>query len=116
MKKLLFILALAVAIPTLQTSCSTAPSARVVQVQTLKAVGQSAEAAVTLAAQLYHKDKLTGAQARQVIDFYDQKFQPAFRVAVAAVQANLESVASPDLISLASQISALVVQLQNKHP
>ncbi len=89
-------------------SCSTPPSARVVQVQTLKAVGQSAEAAVTLAANLYAAKQITGPQTRQVIDLYDGKFQPAFRVAVAAVNANMESFASPELAALAAQISALV--------
>lgn len=90
------------------TGCQTAPSQRVVQVQTLKGVGHSAEAAVALAANLYSAGRISVAQLRQVADFYDTKFQPAFRVAVAAVNANLESVASPDLTALAAQLSALV--------
>lgn len=105
-----------VALPVATTSCSTAPSARVVQVQSLKAVGQSADAAVALSAQLYRDGKITAAQARQVLDFYDQKFQPSFRLAVAAVNANLDSIASPDLAALASQLSALVIQFQNHAP
>lgn len=92
--------------------CSTAPSARVVQVQTLKAVGQSAEAAVALSAQLYNGGTISAAQARQVIDFYNTKFQPAFRLAVSAVNANLDSIASPDVASLASQLAALVASFQ----
>lgn len=115
MKKLIFILMLAV-MPPLFVSCSTPPSARVVQVQTLKAVGQSADAAVALSAQLYRDGKLTAAQARQVADFYDLKFQPAYRLVVTAVQANLDSVASPDLMALASQLSALIISLQSTHP
>lgn len=96
--------------PVIVTGCATAPSARVAQVQSLKAVGQSAEAAVSLSAQLYRDGKITGAQARAVMDFYDARFQPAFRLAVAAVNANLDSLASPDLLALASQLSALVAQ------
>jgi parvulin-like peptidyl-prolyl isomerase len=96
------------------TGCSTPPPARVVQVQSLKAVGQSAEAAVTLTANLYAAHQITGTQARQVMDFYDQKFQPAFRVAVAAVNANMDSIASPDLQGLANQLSNLVATFANK--
>lgn len=104
-----------IAVPVIETSCA-APSQRVVQVQTLKAVGQSADAAVALSAQLYRDGRITPAQARQVMDFYDQRFQPAYRLAVAAVQANLDSIASPDVAALASQLSALVLQFQNHTP
>lgn len=100
------------ALPVYQTGCQ-APSARVVQVQTLKSVGQTAEASVALSAQLYRDGTITPAQARQVADFYDQKFQPAFRFAVSAAQSNLDSIASPDVMALASQLSALVVQFQS---
>ncbi len=117
MKKLIFALSLflgAVVLTIAPVGCGTPPSARVVQVQTLKAVGQSAEAAVTLTANLYAAKRISDAQARQVKDFYDQKFQPAFRVAVAAVKANLDSLASPDLQSLANQLSNLVASFANK--
>lgn len=97
----------------LTTACQQAPSQRVVQVQSLKAVGQSAEVAVSLSAQLYRDGRITGAQARQVADLYDLKFQPAFRLAVAAAQANLDSIASPDVLTLATQLSNLVIQFQN---
>lgn len=99
-------------LPVLQSGCS-APSTRVIQVQSLKAVGETAEAAVALSAQLYRDGKITPAQANAVISLYDQKFQPAYRVAVAAVQANLDSIASPDLLSLAAQLSALVTSYQS---
>jgi hypothetical protein len=102
------------AITTVNTGCQQAPSQRVVQVQTLKAVGQSAEATVALSAQLYRDGKITAAQARQVADFFDSKFQPSFRVAVAAAQANLDSIASPDVLNLATQLSNLVIQFQNQ--
>ncbi|MEY2878211.1 MAG: hypothetical protein RLZZ15_591 [Verrucomicrobiota bacterium] len=91
------------------TGCATAPSARVVQVQTLKAVGQSAETAVATAAHLYAAGTITAAQLRTVAEFYDQKFQPVYRLAAAAVAANLDSLASPELAGLAAQLSALVL-------
>lgn len=97
------------------TGCQQAPSARVVQVTTLKAVGHSAESAVELSAQLYRDGRITAAQARQVMDLYDNRFIPAFRFAVAAVNANLDSVASPDLIGLANELIGLVASFQT-HP
>lgn len=121
MKKILSTLAalcafaLAAPLMTLPSGCA-APSARVAQVQTLKAVGQAAEASVQLSAQLYRDGRITPAQARQVADFYDQRFQPAYRLAVAAVNANLDSIASPDVAALASQLSALVSSFQNHTP
>lgn len=118
MKKLFTILALAffaTAMPV-YTGCKTAPSARNVQYATLKAVGDTADAAVSLSAHLYAQGTLTADQARQVKDFYDQKFQPAYRLAVNAAKADLSTVASPDLSSLASQLSDLLVKFQNKTP
>jgi hypothetical protein len=108
------LLALAVAIPVTQTGCSNPPSARVAQVQTLKAVGATAEASVALSAQLYAGGTINASQAREVMDFYDQKFQPVYRLAVASVNANLDSIASPDVLALATQLSALVLQFQHK--
>lgn len=92
------------------TGCQQAPSARVVQTQSLKAIGESAEAAVSLAAHLFKDGRLSAGETRAVIDFYDNKFQPAYRLAVASVNANLDSVASPDVVLLASQLAALVAQ------
>ena len=114
MKKFLLVVCLAVAIPVVPIGCSTAPSARVVQVQTLKAVGQSAEAAIALSAQLYAAGTINSAQAYQAKLFYDTRFIPAYRLAVAAVNANLDSIASPDVLALAQQLSALVASFQNK--
>lgn len=108
--------ALGVLIPLATTSCSTPPSARVAQVQTLKAVGQSAEAAVSSSAQLYAAGTITADQARQVMDTYNLRFQPVYRVAVNAVNSNLESVASPDLVAIAAQLSALVLQFSTPTP
>lgn len=98
--------------PMYFTGCSTPPNARVVQVQSLKAVGQSAEAAVALCAQLYRDKQITAAQATRVIMFYDATFQPAFRLAAQAVQSNLDSTASPEIASLAAQLTEMVLKLQ----
>lgn len=102
--------------PTGYTGCATPPSGRVAQVQTLKAVGHSAEAAVSLAANLYAAKRITAEQARQVMALYDVRFQPAFRLAVAAANANLDSFASPDLVGLAAQLTALVASFGRASP
>lgn len=102
--------ALAAFCPPVLTSCSTPPSQRVVTVQTLKAIGQSAESAVASSAQLYASGTISAPQARSVMDFYNLKFQPAYRLAVIAANSDLSSVASPDLINLAAQLSSLVLQ------
>lgn len=98
-------------LPVMQTGCSS-PSTRVAQVQTLKAVGHTAEAAVATSAQLYGAHLITDKQARDVMDLFDGKFQPAYRVAVNAVNANLDSIASPELVSLAAQLATIVASYQ----
>lgn len=111
---LLIVAVLGVCTPAFFTGCSTAPSARVAQVQTLKAVGQSAEAVVQSAAHLYAAGTISADQARAVMTFYDTRFQPAYRVAVTAVNSNL-SLNSPDeLIALSAQLSALLLQFTSK--
>lgn len=112
MKKLLVLLALAMALPVLPTGCSTPPSERVAAVQTLKAVGHTAEAAVATSAQLYGSKVITPQQARAVMDLYNLRFQPAFRTAVSAVNANLDSFASEELVTLAAQLATLVASYQ----
>ncbi len=116
MKKLMLFLLLAVLPPVAFTGCSSPPDKRVAQVQTLKAVGHAAETAVATTAQLYLAGVITQAQADQVRNLYDNRFQPTFRVAVSAVNANLDSVASPELVALASQLAALVIQFQTHTP
>lgn len=113
MKRLLLIVAL-LATPIVSTSCSTAPNSRVVQYQTLKSVGQTAEVAVELSARLLDSGKITPHQARQVLDFYNLKFQPVYRAAAAAVGSDLSRIASPDLLSLAAELTNLVNQLIKK--
>jgi len=114
-KRIVSLLCLAVAlvfIPAGLTSCKSPPSERVAQVQTLKAVGHTADAAVATSAQLYAGKQITAEQARAVNAFYDQRFQPAYRIAVNAVNANLDSIASPELVALAAELSALVLTYQ----
>ena len=112
--KLCFLLALAFAAPVLVTSCAVSPKAQVYQVQTLKTVGQIAESALVLSAQLYGDKKITAAQAVAIATFYDAKFQPAFGISVMAAKSDLSSIASPDVILLASQLAAMVAQYQTK--
>ena len=100
--------------PAIFTGCGTPPGARVVQVQSLKAAGHTAESAVALSAQLFRDGKISAGQARDVLDFYNTRFQPVFRLAVQSANSNLDSVASPDLLSLASQLSSLVASFSNK--
>ncbi len=116
MKKLLLIISLTFAVPVavLETGCTTTPSTQNIEVQTLKAVGQSAEGAVALSAQLYQAKTITADQARQVMDFYNLKFIPVFKLAVATAHSDLSSIASPDVLALASQLSALVISFQAK--
>ena len=106
--KLLFLVVGLAFSPVLFSSCGTPPSQRVVTVQTLKAVGETAEAAVKVSAGLYASHQISDVQARAVIALYDQRFQPAFRVAVATANADLSSIASPELLNIAAQLSQLV--------
>lgn len=106
MRKLLALLVLAVALPALP-SCSTPPAERVAQVQTLKAVGITAKAAIDTAAILLRNGKITVPQFQAVAHVYDDQFQPAFAIAIKAVQSDL-SPASPELTQLASDLAALV--------
>jgi signal recognition particle receptor subunit beta len=71
---------------------------------------------VAESAHLYQNGAITAAQANQVRSIYDSRFQPAFRLAVAAAKADLSTAASPDLIALASQLSSLIIQFQNHTP
>lgn len=115
MKKLLILLALAVATPVAFTSCSTPPDQRTATVQTLRAVGESAKTAMDAATSLLKSNQITLTQWMKVADLYDHDFQPAYRVAVAAVQSNLDSLASPDVANLAGQVISLVASLTSTH-
>lgn len=110
LRKVLLAVALLVSVPLVLPSCGTPPTQRVAQVQTLKAVGHSAETAIELSAKLYRDGKITAAKAREIADLYDKKFQPAYRLAVSAVKANLDSPASPELVDLAQQLLNLSLE------
>jgi len=105
MKTLLLILALATT--PVFTACSTAPTERVMVVQTLKGIGQARDAAMQIAGQLWRDGKIDDAKRNEIIAFHDDKFQPAYRMAIAGVQADL-TLASPDLVNLLSQLQALI--------
>lgn len=87
--------------------CKTAPSERVQVVTTLKALGAARDTAMQVAGQLWLSGKIDDAQRDKIIDFHDNKFQPAYRIAVAGVQADL-TLASPDLVNLFAQLQALI--------
>lgn len=109
-------LCLAVAAPVLTFSGCAAPSTRVQEVKTLKVVGLSVDATMKLAAQLYHDGKIGANLWQKIADIHDRQFQPAFNLAVQAVQSDLSSVASPDLAALAAQLAALLAPyLEAKH-
>lgn len=96
-----------------QPGCTTAPSGRVAAVQTLKAVGLSAKTAMDASTELLKRDTITVAQWEKVASFYDNRFQPAYRLAVTAVNSDFSSLASPDLVNLAIELNALVASLKH---
>jgi len=114
MKKFLYLIALAsalIAVPVVQTGCSTAPDQRVQAVQTLRIIGQTAKTGMDGATQLLKQGSITVEQWQSIASFYDNKFQPAYALAVASARSDLSTVASPDLIGLAAQFAALIAQL-----
>ncbi len=106
MKRLLFILILATA-PAFTAGCGS-PITRNVTVATLKAVGHTAEEAVSLSATLYADGKITEAQAFAVFNIYNQKFQPAFRVARTAAKFDGNAIAPAELLATANELMSLV--------
>ncbi len=114
MKKLLrtlplvFVLALTGFMLCGVSGCSSVPSHRVAAGQSLKAIGQTAEAAVIFSAHLYESGHLTADQARAVMDFYDHRFQPAYGLAVAALHTDLSQPAPADLTALVTELLALI--------
>ena len=94
--------------PLALTGCNTPPDSRVVAVQSLKAVGASAEASMQLAGQLYQAGKITSGQLIAVANFYDGKFQPTFRIAVLAANSDVTAIAPTDVSALATQLATLV--------
>ena len=97
------------------TGCSTPPASRTAEVTTLRTLGLAAQGSIDLSAQLYRDGHITAEQARAIAEFYDNTFQPAYRLAAAAVQQNLDTSAPANLVALASQLAALVVRYQSQH-
>ena len=90
------------------SGCATPVNQRVVAGQTLKAAGQAAEAAVALSAQLYAERRLSPAVARAVLDFYNDRWQPAYRLALAAAQSDPAQSAPLQLLTLLTQLQGMV--------
>lgn len=101
-------LALPAAAPLALSGCATPVNQRVVAGQTLKATGQAAEAAVALSAQLYAEGRLSPAVARAVLDFYNDRWQPAYRLALTAAQADPATPAPTQLLALLAQLQGMV--------
>lgn len=112
MKKLLLILALATALPLVQTGCSTPVNERVTQVQTLKGVGQARDAAMQVAGQLWRDGKITDAKRDEIIEFHDNVFQQAYLIAVDGVLHPDLHLASPELITLLTRLQTLIHSTQ----
>lgn len=69
-----------------------------------------------VAAGLLRDGKITRAQWDKLAAFHDAVFQPAYNLAVAGVQADLSSVASPDILALFGQLAAIVASYQRPSP
>lgn len=104
----------AVTAPVLTTGCVNTASSQSTKYKTLAAVGAAAQAAMDGAATTLKAGTITVPQFQRIASFYDTKFQPAFRFAVTAAQADLSSVASPDLTSLLLQFTTLVAEVTSK--
>jgi len=113
---LLLVAALGVSSPVFLTSCSTTPSTNVEAFKTLSVIGSTAKSGMDAATQLLKQGSITVAQWQKVADFYDNKFQPSFALALTAANSDLSSPASPDITNLAIQFVALVAALYPPTP
>lgn len=95
--------------------CRSVPSQRTTEVVTLKVIGATAEAGMATAVQMLKAGQISVVQFQRVATFYDTRFQPVYRMAVQSVQYDLNSMSSPDLVLLASELGAMILQLQS-HP
>lgn len=109
MKRLILALCLFLS-PLAHTGCQTTPSTQSTEARTLAALGATAKAGMDACTQLLKGGHITVAEYLKVAAYFDNRWQPAFTIAVnAAHGANLgEILASPDLLALAAQFSALV--------
>ena len=111
MKKLTLIITLAFVSPAFQ-GCQTSPSQRTQTYTTLRVLGASIETSMTIAARMFKAGEITQAQWDRLADIHDNKIQPAYRLAVQSAKANLSSVASPELVTLVTDFSNLILSLQ----
>ena len=102
------------AAPVALISCKTAPTERVATVRTLQAIGITAQTSMEVAAKLRVGGKITERQWQDIAAFHDNRYIPAYRLAIATAAADLSSPASTDLVILVSQLAALVAELE-KH-
>lgn len=112
MNRIFLALCLAIA-PVGLTSCATSPQVQATEARTLLAVGTSAKAGLDTCTQLLKAGKMSVADYQKVAAFFDSRFQPAFRLAVAVAKSDTAP-ASPDLLNLASQFAALVATYTSK--
>lgn len=114
MKKYLLILCLGLA------GCSAvesvinkpvAPATQLTAVQTLQTVAASTKAAMDTATALLKSGQITVTQWQAIANFYDNKFQPAFNLAVTAVGSDLTAPAGTTIADLATSFLTQVSQL-----
>lgn len=91
--------------PFVLTSCGTT---QVQQAKTLEAVGMAAKLTIDTAAILLGEGKISVQKFQAVAHFYDTKFQPAFRIALAHVEGNTKNPAPLQLVALAGELSNLL--------
>lgn len=111
MKRLLFALALATALPMATTSCQS-DNAQLYAVQTLLVTGQTAKATLDGAAIAVREGGITVQQWFVISAFYDTKFQPAYRLAVGAAHGDVTALSNQDVAMALSDFIALVNSLK----
>ncbi len=81
------------------------PSHQVQAITTLKVLGEARHSLMLVAQQLWIDGKIDAKKKDEIIDAHE-KFQVAYRAAVAGVQ--IDSPASPHLLALFSELQTLV--------
>lgn len=120
MKKLILCIALVslTGCQALQTAASKVSSvaSSPTTVTTLEALGASVDAAMKVAAGMYHNGQITAAQWNTIASLHDNEFLPAYNAAVATVQNATNQPAAPSLIALGGQIASAVQQMLANPP
>jgi hypothetical protein len=97
--------------PAIVTGCANTPTTQAAKYKTLATVGAAAQAAMDSTTALLKAGKITVPQFQKVATFYDTRFQPSFRFAVAAAQADLSTAASPDVTTLLANFLTLIAEV-----